>query len=156
VCYSSRVLPELLHAVQEVKIAHDYHHTRTSVTLEQITTKLASEPIPSQSASTVSAGHSVAWRLPISSTHSNPTLNSTSQLCVNAAIPNQRCEVLCACQCHTRSRFSTQTGLPLLWGRCSSTTTPPPTSKSGLVTLLGAKDPARPARQSLLTIFLLG
>lgn len=88
--------------MQEVKIAHDYHHTRTSATLDQIATKLASE------ASAGSAGHSVARRLPISASQSNAPLDSTSQLCVNVAIPNQRCEVLCACQCHTRSRFSTQ------------------------------------------------
>lgn len=105
--YSSRVLPELLHAVQGVKIAHDYHHTRTSATLEQITAKLTSEPIPTQSASTVSASHSVARRLPNLSAQSDPIL-STPQMCVNVAIPKERCEVLCACQCHIRSRFSTQ------------------------------------------------
>jgi hypothetical protein len=104
--YSRRVLPELLHAVQEVKIAHDYHHMRTSATLEQLTAKLTSEPTPSQSASALSVCHLGARRLPNLSTQSDPILNS-SLLCVNVAIPNQRCEVLCACQCHVRFRFST-------------------------------------------------
>jgi hypothetical protein len=102
---SRRLLPGLVQAIQEVSIVQSGHHTQTSTALEDIVSMLEAS-----SRTDTFSSSSLATCVPTIEEISEKEYRDippTSSLCVKVALPSQRCDALCACQCHIKYQTRT-------------------------------------------------
>ncbi|KAF2663372.1 ankyrin [Microthyrium microscopicum] len=118
-----QLLPSLIQAVQEVSIIQSGHHTQTSTTLQDIVSMLeASSRLSSFSSSN---SETCIDAVDDYSSKDYPGISSSSSLRLKVSFPGQRCDALCACQCHIKYQVRTpqwlQSTIGTLFYNCVAT-----------------------------------